>query len=51
MQADMDVSGCILHTWIPAIHAGKTKLSIFMFVGERKLMKHFVVNSVPENLL
>ena len=47
----MDVSGCILHTWIPAIHAGKTKLSIFMFVGERKLMKHFVVNSVPENLL
>jgi hypothetical protein len=51
IQADMDVSGCILHTWIPAIHAGKTKLSIFMFVGERKLMKHFVVNSVPENLL
>ena len=33
IQADMDVSGCILHTWMPAIHAGKTKLSIFMFCG------------------
>ena len=28
---------------MPAIHAGMTKLSIFMFCGERKLMKHFVV--------
>ena len=27
----MDVSRCILHTWMPAIHAGVTKLSIFMF--------------------
>jgi hypothetical protein len=25
-QADMDVSGRILHTWMPAIHAGMTKL-------------------------
>jgi hypothetical protein len=32
-QADMDVSGRILHTWMPAIHAGMTKLSIFMFCG------------------
>jgi len=33
IQADMDVSGRILHTWMPAIHAGMTKLSIFMFCG------------------
>jgi hypothetical protein len=33
IQADMDVSGRILHTWMPAIHAGVTKLSIFMFCG------------------
>jgi hypothetical protein len=29
----MDVSGRILRAWIPAIHAGMTKLSIFMFCG------------------
>ena len=39
----MDVSGRILHTWMPAIHAGMTKLSIFIFCGERKIMNHFVV--------
>jgi hypothetical protein len=33
IQADMDVSGRILHTWMPAIHAGRTKLSIFMLCG------------------
>jgi len=33
IQADMDVSGRILHTWMPAILAGMTKLSIFMFCG------------------
>jgi hypothetical protein len=32
-QADMDVSGRILHTWMPAIHAGMTKLSVFIFCG------------------
>ena len=32
-QADMDVSGRILHTWMPAIHAGMTKLSIFILCG------------------
>jgi hypothetical protein len=26
----MDVSGRILRTWMPAIHAGMTKLSIFI---------------------
>jgi hypothetical protein len=29
----MDVSGRILHTWMPAILAGMTKRSIFMFCG------------------
>jgi len=32
----MDVSGRILQTWMPAIHAGMTKLSIFMFCGRAK---------------
>jgi hypothetical protein len=35
---DMDVSGRILRTWIPAIHAGMTKLSILFSVDEHKLM-------------
>jgi hypothetical protein len=30
IQADMDVSGRILRIWMPAIHAGMTKLSVFM---------------------
>jgi hypothetical protein len=29
----MDVSGRILRTWMPAIHAGMTTLSIFMLWG------------------
>jgi hypothetical protein len=29
-QADMDVSGRILRNWMPAIHAGMTKFSVFM---------------------
>jgi hypothetical protein len=29
----MDVSGRILHTWMPAIHAGMTELSIFILCG------------------
>jgi hypothetical protein len=29
----MDVSGRILRIWMPAIHAGMTKLSIFIFWG------------------
>jgi hypothetical protein len=32
-QADMDVSGRIPHTWMPAIHAGMTKFCISMFCG------------------
>ena len=45
IQADIDASGRILRTWMPAIHAGMTKLSIFIsFVGERKIMNHFVVS-------
>jgi hypothetical protein len=29
----MDVSGRILRIWMPAIHAGMTKLSVFMLCG------------------
>jgi hypothetical protein len=25
IQVDMDASGCILRTWMPAIHAGMTE--------------------------
>jgi hypothetical protein len=42
----MDVSGRILRTWMPAIHAGMTRITIFMFCGERKIMEHFVVISI-----
>ena len=38
----MDVSGRILHTWMPAIHAGMTKLSIHS-LWAAKIMNHFVV--------
>jgi len=34
-----------LRTWMPAIHAGMTKCAFSFSVGERKLMKHFVVRS------
>jgi hypothetical protein len=40
IQADMDVSGRIPHTWMPAIHAGMTGSPFSCSVGERKLMKH-----------
>jgi hypothetical protein len=39
----MDVSGRILRTWIPAIHAGMTNSPFSCSGGERKIMKHFVV--------
>ena len=43
----MDVSeAVILHTWMPAIHAGMTKLSIFMFCGRALIMNHFVVEPI-----
>jgi hypothetical protein len=42
IQADMDVSGRILRIWMPAIHAGMTKLLILMLCNERQLMNHFV---------
>jgi len=29
IQADMDVSGSILATWMPAIHAGMTEICVF----------------------
>jgi len=32
-QVDMDVSGRILATSMPAIHAGMTMICIFMFCG------------------
>ena len=35
-----------LQTWMPAIHAGMTKICIFCSVGERKIMNHFVVISM-----
>jgi hypothetical protein len=38
----MDVSGRILQTWMPAIHAGMTKSALSLSVGEHKLMNHFV---------
>ena len=38
----MDVSGGILATWMPAIHAGMTN-AFLCSVAERKLMNHFVV--------
>jgi hypothetical protein len=38
----MDVSERILQTWMPAIHAGMTKISISCSLGVRKLMNHFV---------
>jgi hypothetical protein len=45
IQADTDVSGRILRIWMPAIHAGMTRsIFIFIFVGERKIMNHFVVS-------
>ena len=47
IQADMDVSGRILQTWMPAIHAWITKSSPFSFsVGERKIMNHFVALTI-----
>jgi hypothetical protein len=45
-QVDMDVSGRIPQTWMPAIHAGMTKSALSLSVGERTLMKHFVAKSL-----
>ena len=42
IQADMDVSGRILHTWMPAIHAGIYEALHFHV---RKIMNHFVVKT------
>ena len=39
----MDVSGRILRTWVPAIHAGMTSSAFLCSAGERKIMNHFVV--------
>jgi hypothetical protein len=44
IQADTDVSGRILRIWMPAIHAGMTNSLFSCFVGERKIMNHFVMN-------
>jgi hypothetical protein len=33
IQADTDVSGASLRTWVPAIHAGMTKIFIFILCG------------------
>jgi hypothetical protein len=50
IQVDMDVSGRILRTWMPAIHAGMTEGDRARWfsssVGGRKLMKHSFENSV-----
>ena len=48
IQVYMDVSGGILanvDAGNTAIRAGVTKTSISFSVGERKIMKHFVMNS------
>jgi hypothetical protein len=29
-RSDMDVSGHILRTWMPAVHAGMTEICIFI---------------------
>ena len=42
----MDVSERIPRTWMPAIHAGMTVMSISCFVGERRIMDHFVVTRI-----
>jgi hypothetical protein len=41
-RVDMDVSGRIPRTWMPAIHAGMTEIRISPSAAERKLMNHFV---------
>jgi hypothetical protein len=41
IPADMDVSGRILRTWMPAIRAGMTRSSFSCFLGERKLKAPF----------
>ena len=43
IQADMDVSGRILRTWMPVIHAGMRTFAFLFSVGERKIMEGFVV--------
>jgi hypothetical protein len=32
-----------LRIWMPAIHAGMTNAGFSSFVGERKIMNHFLV--------
>ena len=45
-QADMDVSGRILASLMRAVHAGMTKLSVFILCGAQ-IMNHFVVKISP----
>jgi hypothetical protein len=53
IQIDMDVSGRILRAWMPAVHAGMTEEKFvicpyaFHVLGERKIMKHFVLIFFP----
>jgi hypothetical protein len=42
----MDVSGGIRAAWMPAIHAGMTKILFSCSVGDRKIMNHFVVVNI-----
>ena len=49
IQADMDVSGRILQTWMPAIHAGVTNSPFSCSVGVRKIMNHVVVLRLSSN--
>jgi hypothetical protein len=37
-----------LRAWMPAIHAGMTVTSVFIFVGEHKIINHFVVDDSPQ---
>jgi hypothetical protein len=41
--------GASLRTWMPAIRAGMTRITIFMFCGERKIMNHFLDESFELN--
>jgi hypothetical protein len=41
----MDVSGRILRTWIPEIHAGMTVICISILAAMRKIINHFAMAS------
>jgi hypothetical protein len=46
----MDVSGRILRTWMPAIHAGMTKVCTFISAGDRKIVNTKINATAPDSL-